>query len=62
MMRSENPSDFFGTLKSIFQSTTEEEPEKQKNADRLILRQSVLAFLGNLCSDAVLRLHIASNM
>jgi hypothetical protein len=26
------------------------------------LRQSVLAFLGNLCSDAVLRLHIASNM
>ncbi len=62
MLRSENPSEFIGTLKSIFDSTGEEEQEKSKNSDRIVLRQSILGFLGNLCGDAILRGHIASNI
>ena len=38
MLRSESPSEFIGTLKSIFETTSEEEPEKSKNSDRIVLR------------------------
>jgi hypothetical protein len=62
MLRSESPSEFIGSLKVIYQSTTETETDKQKNTDRIVLRQAILGFIGNLCSDTILRGHIASNM
>jgi hypothetical protein len=51
MLRTENTQDFFGTLKQVFQSASEWEEDKQKNSDRLVLKQAVLAFIGNLCGD-----------
>lgn len=62
MLRTENTNEFFGTLKQVLQSTDAEETDKQKNNDRLVLKQSILAFLGNLCGDPQLRASIASNI
>ncbi len=42
-------------------STLKEETDKQLNADRILLKQSVIAFVGNLCADPVLRASIAQN-
>jgi hypothetical protein len=53
MLRSENPSDFLGTLKNILISVEKEEEgtEKAKNVDRILLKQSLIGFIGNLCND-----------
>ena len=62
MLRTENTNEFFVTLKLVLEGTDIEETDKQKNNDRLVLKQSVLAFLGNLCGDPQLRSSIASNI
>jgi hypothetical protein len=51
MLRAETPADFLGTLTSLLQSTADVETDKQKNSDRIVLRQAILAFIGNLCGD-----------
>ena len=38
MLRSDSPANFLGTLKSIFQTTAEDESDKQRNTDRIVLR------------------------
>lgn len=62
MLRNENLSEFIGTLCQILQNTSEVETDKDKNTDRIILMQSVLGFIGNLCSDQQLRAKFASNV
>ena len=42
-------------------SVGEPEEDKEKNTDHLVLKQSILAFIGNLCMDSLLRSSIASN-
>ena len=61
LLRSENSNDFFGTLKTLLISVGEPEEDKEKNTDRIVLKQSMLAFIGNLCMDSLLRSSIASN-
>lgn len=52
MLRSENPSQFFKTLKDILLSTkTQEKDEKTVIADKVLLKHAVLGFIGNLCVD-----------
>ena len=62
MLRSENSNDFFNKLSVVFQSTAEVEADKQKNSDRIVLKQAILAFIGNLCGDQQLRGQIAGNI
>lgn len=38
MLRSENPADFIGTLRVLLQSTFDQEDDKTKNSDRIVLR------------------------
>lgn len=38
MLRSENPSDFFGNLTLVLHSTSDQEQDKQKNSDRIVLK------------------------
>ena len=38
-------------LKNILDSVEKEDNDKNKNGDRILLKQSLLGFIGNLCCD-----------
>ena len=62
LLRSENSNEFFGTLKNVLTSVKEYEEAKEKNSERIVLKQTILAFIGNLCMDPQLRASIAANI
>lgn len=56
MLRTENTSSFFQTLKRILKSAERlERDDKPTISDKILLRHATLAFIGNLCVDQTLR-------
>jgi len=69
MLASTDNSEFIKTIRQILDSVTKtanqrsgkDKLAKQDDADRALLHQAVLSFIGNLCCDQQLRKFIAAN-
>ncbi len=62
MLKTENTSNFFSTIRQILASNEiEEKDDKIVKADKVLLKHATLAFIGNLCVDAQLRATLAMN-
>jgi hypothetical protein len=51
MLKAEVPTSFFGTLNQVLLSCKEMEQSKEKELPRILVKHSLLAFLGNLTVD-----------
>lgn len=51
LLKSETPTQFFGMLKDILESASKKEDDQAKEHSRVLVKQSLLAFLGNLTVD-----------
>lgn len=64
LLKAETPTSFYEKLKKILLSVKEkaEGNDKTKETSRLLVKQSLIAFLSNLTADQELRLHLAKNV
>jgi hypothetical protein len=68
MLCQEAPLEFFGSLEEILASVQNVEKEKDGKTDwareqpRVLLKHATLGFVGNLCVEAKLRDHVASDV
>lgn len=61
MLKNENLSQFFSTLKEILISTDKVDSDINKSTERILLKQTVLGFIGNLANDTQIRQQLGSN-
>jgi len=62
MLKVENQNEFFGKLGDIIKCTREVESDPKENTQRIVLKQTVLGFIGNLCIDPIIRGNVARNI